>query len=221
MDQAAASALEKATREQSNLPAWFSARRLRIAATSIKASICRQKQDVSKLLHRMLHSSFLGSAATRYGGGQEEQATEDYLVTVNTDHTHVTVRRSGLVVHPDEPWLACSPDGIICSSSHDEGLLEVKCPFHCLSMSLDEAARSSSFCLKHDNQSFTLRQSHAYYYQVRHSLLVTGLRWADFVVWSPQELFIERITANDTLHNRMLDQLRIFLQAAPPPCPLC
>ena len=137
------------------------------------------------------------------------------LVTVNTDHTHVTVRRSwarsGLVVHPDEPWLACSPDGIICSSSsHDEGLLEVKCPFRCLSMSLDEAARSSSFCLKHDNQSFTLRQSHAYYYQVQHSLLVAGLRWADFVVWSPQELFIERIPVNDTLHNRMLDKLRIF-----------
>ena len=78
VDQAAAAALEKATREQSNSPAWFSARRLRITATSSKAIVCRQKQDVSKLLHRMLHSSFHGSAATRYGDGQEEQATEDY-----------------------------------------------------------------------------------------------------------------------------------------------
>ena len=177
LDEDAAVSLEQVTRSQSESTDWFAARRLRITATSSKAIVCRQKTDVSNLVQWMLHGSFRGNEATRYGNEHEESAINDYIISQTTSESVVTVARSGLIVRPDEPWLACSPDGLISNSSTpDKGLLEVKCPFRCSSMSFEEAAKSASFCLKREKDSFPLLQSHSYFYQIEHSLLVTRLR---------------------------------------------
>lgn len=161
----------------------------------------------------MLHGYFKGNKATCYGNEHEESAINDYIISQTTSKSVVTVARSGLIVRRDEPWLACSPDGLISNSSTpDKGLLEVKCPLSCSSMSFEEAAKSASFCLKREKDSFTLRQSHSYFYQIQHSLLVTRLLWADFIVWSPTEMFVQRVHADQSLQNRMLLKLKCFFQ---------
>ena len=40
-------------------------------------------------------------------------------------------------------------------------------------------------------------------------MAVTGCKWANFVVWTPRELFIERIQQADTF-DRMLPKLKTF-----------
>ena len=50
--------------------------------------------------------------------------------------------------------------------------------------------------LKLEDGKLFLKKVLAYYYQVQHQLAVTGFKWADFVVWMPKELFIERQPAD-------------------------
>ena len=130
----------------------------------------------------------------------------------NDEGVTVSGVQSSLIISLDELWLACSPDGIIFnSSSADKGLLEVKCPHRCSTMSFRDAARQPSFCLKYDEQ-VALKTQHQYYYQVQHGLFVTGMRWADFVVWSPRELFVQRVERDDDLVDAMLPRLRLFYE---------
>ena len=106
----------------------------------------------------------------------------------------------------------CSPDGIITdSSTSNKGLLEVKGPFCCQIMSFEQASSSPSFCLKLDNNGLlALQQSHSYYYQIQHGLLATRLEWADFVVWSPRVVLVQRIYADAALQECMLRTLSSF-----------
>ncbi|CAL8369379.1 unnamed protein product [Gadus morhua 'NCC'] len=54
------------------------------------------------------------------------------IITLLESRGH-DVHNKGLVVHPDHPWLAASPDGILDGTK----LLQIKCPFKSL-MSLEE-----------------------------------------------------------------------------------
>lgn len=72
----------------------------------------------------------------------------------------------GLVIHPDQPWLSCSPDGILCC---DDGyrLVEVKCPNSLRGSKLTDWQKETSFAkyVKYVDGHFILKKSHSYYTQ--------------------------------------------------------
>lgn len=94
--------------------------------------------------------------------------------------TDTTVRPTGLHVHRDYPFLAASPDGIVCNGA-EEGLLEVKCPSSKIKMTPEEACGDKEFCSMLVDNVVTLKRDHSYYYQVQGQLGVTGYSWSDFV----------------------------------------
>ena len=62
----------------------------------------------------------------------------------------------GLHVSVDKPWLADSLDGLVTDSSdptHPLGLVEIKNPFAARNLTLMEASKKSSFCLKKNKDS--------------------------------------------------------------------
>ena len=69
--------------------------------------------------------------------------------------------------------------------------------------------KKALFCLKADGVSI-LKRSHSYHCQVQHQLCVTGVQWADFVLWTPTEMIIERIKYDEPFVMANLVKLKAF-----------
>ena len=100
-------------------------------------------------LQQMLWSTFQGNAATAYGSCHEDDAQDAYLrylrALVATGHADAdgwrlcgaAVRNMGLVVDPDAPMFAMSPDGVAeltwrrgpGEERVERRLVEYKCPY--------------------------------------------------------------------------------------------
>ncbi len=109
--------------------------------------------------------------------------------------------------------LGCSADGLVYeASSGEQGVLEIKCPFSAADAPLLEvAAKSSHFCAKPTaNGELVLKKSHAYYYQIQGNMAILGLKWCDFVLWSPADIFVERIAFDKKLWFDMERKLMHF-----------
>lgn len=50
--------------------------------------------------------------------------------------------------------------------------------------------------------TFKLKTSHAYFWQVQGQLLITGLKWCDFV-WAEEDYFVERVQANKIVQQKI------------------
>ena len=122
---------------------------------------------MTNLVKRKLRQSFFGNAVTRYGLEHEGDAVQEYCARKSGYDPLFAVRPSGLVVSTDYPFLACSLDGIVLSST-GRGLLEVKCPFRCRNRTLLDVATASksTFCLVPEDGKLCLSRRHTYYYQV-------------------------------------------------------
>ena len=152
----------------------------------------------------------------RYGGDKEPVARAAYTAMQRNGHPHLQTLQSGFVVDLANPWLACSPDSIICDpdSETTPRLAEYRCPASAQEMSPTEA--TDNFCLhKVSDTQIALRKNHNYYYQVQGAMAVTHRSWCDFVVWTPRDIYIERIRADpDFWSQKMLPKLERFYMNA-------
>ena len=95
---------------------------------------------------------------------------------------------SGLIVHPEMPFLGTSPDAKVLDPHcvYPFGLLEIKCSFKNNEKTLEEKCKEKDFYLKEEDGKFKLNRNCAqgklYYSQVQGQLAITGLPWCDFVV---------------------------------------
>lgn len=109
-------------------------------------------------------SEFSGNIATRWGQDNEDKAKAEYeKITGNL------VFDAGFFIHPHITFLGASPDGLV----DRDGLIEIKCPFSKVVKPLSE-------------------QPH-YYAQIQLQLHVTGRKWCDFFVWTPEKTHLERV----------------------------
>ncbi|ODM89442.1 Alkaline nuclease [Orchesella cincta] len=104
---------------------------------------------------------------------------------------HGTVKKVGLMISLEDGVLGACPDGLI----GEDGLLEIKCPYSIRNFKPEEwpslAPGNSSLTLK--SGSLQLKKSHNHYYQVVMQIYVTGRDWGDYVVWTPNGIYVERI----------------------------
>ncbi|GLV40072.1 hypothetical protein CBL_02957 [Carabus blaptoides fortunei] len=65
--------------------------------------------------------------------------------------------------------------------------------------SMKDYAKKKWTCLMYveENETFILNKNHNYYYQVQMQMFVTGLKYYEFVIWAPHEIFNERIIRDD------------------------
>ena len=106
--------------------------------------------------------------------------------------------------------LAASPDTIACDAQAGNGVVEVKCRFKCRIQSLSLAVDELPF-LERCINGFQLKKAHAYYYQMQFQFLVTGFDWADFVVWTPIEMFVEQVARQSDLCGTGSGEVKEFL----------
>ena len=207
--------LEANTRMQSASELWSNARKLRITASTMK-EVCHRKSTTScgPFIQKKLASLSIKTAAIAYGRKHEKDAISSYIGYHESKGTNVEVTKCGLIVDASEPWLAASPDGIVLDptmSEHNRGCLEVKCPFVCEKMTILEASRQvAAFCLVENSGKMYLSESHGYYYQIQTQMHVTNLKWCDFVIWHPQEVFVQRIWYDTTFMKAAISKAKTY-----------
>lgn len=160
--------------------AWIEARLGKITAsrfndilTQPKTKAAREAGEMSQTAHsymlELIAEILTGldqgprpNWAMQWGTDNEPAAREVY-----ENRTGDQVDECGFIIHPEEPMVGCSPDGLV----GDEGGLEIKCPFNTrihLGYVLADTLPAD------------------YIAQVHGALWITGRRWWDFVSYDPR-----------------------------------
>ena len=189
--------------------------RKRITASSV-GSIAKMRKTTkrSNKVQTLLYSNFKGNKATRYGTAKEEEARQEYITYKRRNgHPDLNVETCGLFVSLTTPWLAASPDGTVYDpedTSQVLGLVEIKNPYSMRDKTLDEACKTSTFCLEKKNDKYQLKQRHDYYYQIQCQLYCVDREWCDFVLKTNKDIHIERIYRDRNWWGLQQEKLRTF-----------
>ena len=119
-------------------------------------------------------------------------------------HSSFTVETTGLHICPNYPYLGASPDGLISCTCCGRGILEIKCPY---SMR-NSIPTSVPYLRTSESGKYSLAVTHNYYYQVQGQLGIVGQQFCDFVCWTPNGLYVERIKFDPDFFQEMEQKLR-------------
>lgn len=144
--------------------------------------------------------------AVVWGREKEQYARQCYSDELCKRHISAKVSLSGFVIRSDEPHLGSSPDGKVSCSCCGDGVLEIKCPYQYREFPLIGPFKED-FCL---DQTFYLKKTHQYYYQVQLHMFVCNVEYCDFVVWTTKEMIINRIDKDDSLLQQALPRAKQY-----------
>ena len=83
--------------------------------------------------------------------------------------------------------------------------MEIKCPSCIKDTSISEAVtKGVSVCLEQSTNRLKLKRNHPYRYQVQLQLTVSEFTHVDFVVWTTQDMHIERIEGDNLFFESQL-----------------
>lgn len=189
--------VEKFTRGQSLNVIWFKQRSGRITASKFKAT-CRtsvEKPSLS-LIKGICYPCkvVFSSKSTAYGLKYEDEALDEYYILEKMKHTDMDIlKKTGFFISKLHPEIGASPDALVECVCCGRGTVEIKCPFSLTYMDLDEFASKKTSCLIVEDGKYELDKKHTYFYQIQCQMFATGTKYCDFVIWSKQTLFSERI----------------------------
>lgn len=209
--------VEKHTRNQSQSKLWFQQRAGRVTASKLKAAVCTSLSQPSISLIKSVcypECNRFASKATAWGCVHERTALEAYVSQERSKHTKFDTWISGLVIHPSYPLMGASPDSFVECECCGKGVIEVKCPYSCKQESVNKkAAEDSRFFLKEDlSGHLHLDVYHAHYFQVQAQLKFCCASYADFVVWTEKQLFIQRIYPDEPFITSVLKLCNTFIK---------
>ena len=113
----------------------------------------------------------------------------------------------GLLLSTQFPFLGASPDRIMYVGVGKFAVIEIKCPYVHRSHSINDACQDVKFCLAIENSRPTLKKNNDYYYQIMGQLAISGAKFCHFVVWTLEDIHIERIYLDKDIWQDMLDKL--------------
>ncbi|XP_049519033.1 uncharacterized protein LOC125943608 [Dermacentor silvarum] len=163
---------EKKTRDPGrDMVHWKEMRASRISASSRPHDILHSRKAPNVLAESFLSAKSFYSQATAYG-----IALEDEAISCFAKSTGAEIRKCGLHLMLEQPWLCCTLDAVVLQGS-TLSLLEVKCLYSCKDKAIvdSNAAVSNVLYLVFRYGSVELKSSHKYYTQVQTSLYVLGL----------------------------------------------
>lgn len=116
----------------------------------------------------------------------------------------------GLIVNPDLPFLGATPDGIMCEKS-TTAIIEIKCQYSVRDMSICEACETrNDFFLPKNGDLFSLKHSHAHWYQIQGQLLISGAPFCDFITYTKEDFYVERIYPHRPTMDALVRKLSEF-----------
>ncbi|KAK0154651.1 hypothetical protein N1851_003039 [Merluccius polli] len=191
--------LECITKNQAQSQAWQTHRIGRITSTTLhRVCTVRAETANTNLVKQIMHydnKDLSGVDAIHWGREHEPTARKCYTESMRERHQNFNVELCGLVVHPDNPHLGASPDGVANCSCCGRGAVEIKCPYKYRD-GLKGSSDDTDFCL---DKSFHLKKNHKYYHQVQLHMFVCGVQYCDFVIWTQRDLVITRVARDEEM----------------------
>ncbi|KAL3831391.1 hypothetical protein ACJMK2_023143 [Sinanodonta woodiana] len=204
--------VELATRSQSETKLWNQFRSGRITASRMYAACHSSPAQPSESLIKSIcnpESMKFVSAATNWGCSHEKDARESYCEALRTMHENFAVEDAGFTIHPEYPLFGASPDAFVSCDCCGQGVLEIKCPYCIRSSTLDNYTGPKS-CLEDTDHGKRLKRVHPYFYQVQTQIKLCEREFADFVVWTSEEVHIERIELDRDLWEDIISRAANF-----------
>lgn len=116
----------------------------------------------------------------------------------------------GLLIHPDQPWLCGSPDGMFCLSG-ETCLLEIKCPHKCKEADMfDSSGESILDYIQGTGSNRRLKTTHRYFTQVQILLYLLNVQKCYFFVYSSRQNVIIEVSRDDTFLYESIPALERF-----------
>ncbi|XP_071750617.2 uncharacterized protein LOC139907971 isoform X1 [Centroberyx gerrardi] len=169
--------------------------------TSRFREICHLKSGRSHAQH-LLFKIQRETSMSRMKKLEKEQMPE--ALREYCEHVFVNWSPCGLVVHPDAPWLGAMPHGLVYDpkESPEYGLVHVKC----------SPTRSFADCQFLDSQCgvLELKKTHAYYWQMQGEMMLTGTEWCDLVVYTDEDILVQRVYRDKAVTKAMKEKLDLF-----------
>ncbi|KAJ8894263.1 hypothetical protein PR048_006875, partial [Dryococelus australis] len=156
--------IECRTRGQSSTQEWKEEKRKRLTASNFASTSC------SSLVQSVRYPTFVGATEMKWGLEHEHVALNEL-----SKHLHMPFRRSGLIFHPEHPFLGALPDALF----DEDAIAEIKCPYSIKDMSPQEAYKRKMVFLNKKAHITTC-------YQVQGQLNISQKRLCNFVVWYPK-----------------------------------
>ncbi|GLV42010.1 hypothetical protein CBL_05031 [Carabus blaptoides fortunei] len=149
----------------------------------------------SSAVMRIVEPFASAMSSTRWGTMHEDVAVKKYQSVVASKHASLQIKQVGFVIDNLYPAIGASPDRVVCYECCNSGCVEVKCPYLLRenNVTIKDFANMKNTCLVVIEDKIQLDRKHANYYQVQLQMLTTKIMYCDFVVWSPIEIYIERI----------------------------
>ena len=125
------------------------------------------------MVKSVLYCTFRGNVATEWRKLQKPATCEAYIEAKMLSSPGISVKSSGLVIHPEHNWLA-SPDGLVTDPAAPDpaGIVEFKIPYRHRYIPLrDVASKAKDFCLTVNTQTSSLRLKHVTITTTRYKLL--------------------------------------------------
>ena len=200
---------------QASIQEWHDQRKGRLTASRFHQICTRSKSlqassstDANCLVSTLLgYNKALNTAALKHGQSMEPHAKANYLSVAKKNHRKLVSTEAGLVIMPEKPFIAVSPDLLIECLCCGQGLVEIKCPY-----SIRDTTPSSSNLayLEEIKGKTTLKKNSDYYYQIQGQMAVTGRAYTDLVVFTTHGNFIKRINFDELFWQDMLIKLEWF-----------
>ena len=220
--------LAASTTEQSKCSLWLAHHKARITGSTVHEAISKvgkegniSKRNDSFIAKTMGYTDRASSQALTFGLSREELALETYASIQKLHHADFQLKKSGLILSVDHPYIGASPDGIVRCSCHGPGVVEVKNPFTNRSLTIHELATSNKCSIlqyrlpvvDNDMQEIILNRKHQYFTQIQCQMYVTNTSYCDFVVQTCADydnIYIERVKIDHDFVSKMVNKCKII-----------
>ena len=218
--------LEEETRAQKLSEQWRLQRLRRITASVIHEvmtkteSIMKNRRKClnvkySPLVHKIVNGSpDIGVLdSVKWGNLHEDDAIKAFMAEEATKHDGGlnNVRKCGLLVKTDEPFLGASPDGLFSCRCCGTAVLEAKCPYNIKDQNIKENYEKVDF-LETSDGNLRLKRSDRCYSQLTTEIALKGRSHGFIIVWPTVDYFIERVQFDQNRWKRLHDAATFFFK---------
>ncbi|XP_074534418.1 uncharacterized protein LOC141796938 [Halichoeres trimaculatus] len=119
-------------------------------------------------------------------------------------HVFVNWSPCGLIIHPDAPWLGALPHGLVYDPKENPGygLVHVRC------IQLRSFIECGFLVCKQG--VLQLKKTNPLYWHIQGEMMVTGMSWCDLLVFSKEDMLVQRIYRDESIINIMKKKLDNF-----------
>jgi len=213
--------IEQATVGQHCSANWHELRKQLVTASNFKRVLSRTEtilanpsESCTSLLNDLVSEAkdLDHVAAIAWGRKKENTARMMYTRVERKKHIGLTVRTTGLFISGENPFLGCSPDGIVscrCKSQHEDRLIEIKCPHSRRLSTPKEAAVHCGVVV--DGDTRTLDKNHKYYAQIQGQCGIVGVNMCELIVFTTKGIDVIPVPFDSEYYAYLSRVLRFFV----------